>query len=195
MNKRLIKAIVTSLSLGVSGVSLAESTPAEVSALQAEAKSVIQTLASSLGKELKTAAQRDGLPAAIEVCNTKAIPITDDVSGMKGWTIGRTSLKLRNPNNAPDAWERKVLEQFALQADQGADLTKLAYSEVITATNGQKSLRMMKAIPVAQQCLACHGSELNPAVNAKLNSLYPHDNATGFKVGDLRGAFSLEKKL
>jgi len=167
-------------------------TPAE---LKAEAKTVIQTLAKNLMGELKATAQKEGLPAAIEVCNTKAIPMTDDVSGMKGWQISRTSLKLRNPQNAPDAWERKVLEQFAGQATQGADLKALAYSEVITDNSGQKKLRLMKAIPVAEQCLACHGSELKPAVSQKLQALYPHDNAKGFKAGDLRGAFSLEKAL
>ena len=156
---------------------------------------VIQTLAKNLMGELRATAQKEGLPAAIEVCNTKALPMTADVSGMKGWQISRTSLKLRNPQNAPDAWERKILEQFANQAVQGADLKTLAYSEVITDNTGQKKLRLMKAIPVAEQCLACHGSELKPAVSQKLQMLYPHDNATGFKAGDLRGAFSLEKLL
>lgn len=163
--------------------------------LKAEAKTVIQSLAKNLMGELKSAANEGGLPAAIEVCNTKALPLTDDISGMKGWQISRTSLRLRNPQNAPDAWERKVLEQFATQAEQGADLKKLAYAEVITADNGEKTMRLMKAIPVAEQCLACHGSNLKPEVSARLNELYPHDNATGFQAGDLRGAFSLEKQL
>ncbi|WP_417597473.1 Tll0287-like domain-containing protein [Oceanospirillum sp.] len=163
--------------------------------LKAEAKNVIQTLGKNLMGELKAAAQQGGLPAAIQVCNTKALPITDDVSGMKGWQISRTSLKLRNPQNAPDAWERQVLEQFATQAEQGADLKKLAYAEVITGDNGDKKMRLMKAIPVAEQCLACHGSNLKPEVGERLQVLYPHDNATGFKAGDLRGAFSLEKQL
>ncbi len=163
--------------------------------LKTEAKNVIQTLGKNLMGELKAAAEQGGLPAAIQVCNTKALPITDDVSGMKGWQISRTSLKLRNPQNAPDAWERQVLEQFATQAEQGADLKKLAYAEVITGDNGDKKMRLMKAIPVAEQCLACHGSNLKPEVGERLQALYPHDNATGFKAGDLRGAFSLEKQL
>lgn len=181
------------LALTTSSMAAAESPSPE--ALKAEAKTVIQTLAKNLMGELKSAAQEGGLPAAIEVCNTKAMPLTDDVSGMKGWQISRTSLKLRNPQNAPDAWERQVLEQFAAQAEQGADLKKLAYSEVITDSEGRKSLRLMKAIPVAEQCLACHGSQLKPAVSERLQVLYPHDNATGFKAGDLRGAFSLSKPL
>lgn len=181
------------LALTTSSMAAAESPSPE--ALKAEAKTVIQTLAKNLMGELKSAAQEGGLPAAIEVCNTKAMPLTDDVSGMKGWQISRTSLKLRNPQNAPDAWEREVLEQFAVQAEQGADLKKLAYSEVVTDASGRKSLRLMKAIPVAEKCLACHGSNLKPEVREPLQALYPHDSATGFKAGDLRGAFSLEKPL
>lgn len=191
---KLLKTLALLPALTVSSLVLAADTPTPAE-LKAEAKTVIQTLAKNLMGELKTTAQKEGLPAAIEVCNTKALPMTDDVSGMKGWQISRTSLKLRNPQNAPDAWERKVLEQFASQEAQGADLKTLAYSEVITDSTGQKKLRLMKAIPVAEQCLACHGSELKPAVSQKLQALYPHDNAKGFKAGDLRGAFSLEKAL
>ncbi|OOV86646.1 Tll0287-like domain-containing protein [Oceanospirillum linum] len=192
MKKNLtIPAMVVALSSSL--VAQAETQSSEQ--LKAEAKTVIQTLGKNLMGELKSAAQEGGLPAAIQVCNTKALPMTDDVSGMKGWQISRTSLRLRNPQNAPDAWERQVLEQFAVQAEQGADLKKLAYAEVITGDNGDKKMRLMKAIPVAEQCLACHGSNLKPEVGERLQVLYPHDNATGFKAGDLRGAFSLEKQL
>jgi hypothetical protein len=41
-------------------------------------------------------------------------------------------------------------------------------------------------------CLACHGESLEPAVAAKLAAAYPKDQATGFRAGDLRGAFWVE---
>ena len=40
---------------------------------------------------------------------------------------------------------------------------------------------------------ACHGGTLDPEVTAKLKELYPQDAATGFKVGDLRGAFTIRQ--
>jgi hypothetical protein len=38
-------------------------------------------------------------------------------------------------------------------------------------------------------CLGCHGKNIAPEVQAKLDELYPEDQATGFSEGDLRGAF------
>ncbi|MCV6589184.1 MAG: DUF3365 domain-containing protein [Marinobacterium sp.] len=163
--------------------------------LQGEAKTVIKALAGQLGGELKAAVKAGGPVAAIQVCNTKAAPITAQVSQQEGWTVSRTSLKLRNPNNAPDKWEQRVLEQFASQAAAGANLKKLAFSQVVVNDEGQKVFRMMKAIPVGQQCLGCHGSKIKPALAEKLDALYPQDQARGFNAGDLRGAFSLQKVL
>lgn len=166
-----------------------------IPALQAEGKTVIKALANELGGELKKAAKASGLDGAIQVCNTKAMPITARISATKGWIISRTSLKLRNPNNAPDNWEKGVLELFGKQASAGANLQKMAFSQVMMNDEGQKVFRMMKAIPVGDQCLACHGSQLKPAVASKLDALYPTDHARGFTAGDLRGAFSLQKVL
>ncbi|WP_027856709.1 Tll0287-like domain-containing protein [Marinobacterium jannaschii] len=167
---------------------------AEPAELKAEAKQAMMALAKNLSGELKTAMKSGGPGAAIEVCNTKALPITAQISEQQGWQIGRTSLKLRNAENKPDAWELKVLQQFADQAAQGANLKTLAYSEVVDV-GGQQQFRMMKAIPVQDKCLACHGSDIAAPVAAKLQQLYPQDQATGFKAGDLRGAFSLKKML
>jgi hypothetical protein len=41
----------------------------------------------------------------------------------------------------------------------------------------------------------CHGSNIASPIAAKINKLYPNDKATGFKLGDLRGAFSITETL
>jgi hypothetical protein len=51
----------------------------------------------------------------------------------------------------------------------------------------------MKAITTEGICLACHGKTLGPAVSKKISELYPSDHATGYSVGEVRGAFSLKK--
>jgi hypothetical protein len=55
----------------------------------------------------------------------------------------------------------------------------------------------MKALPVKQPCLSCHGEKDNIAepVQAKIKSLYPLDAATDFKLGDLRGAISIKQPM
>ncbi len=193
MKKRTVNLAILLSTLMAAQVTSADTVSTQ--SLEQEGKGVIKALASQLGKELKTTAKSEGLPAAIKVCNTQVQPITQQVSDAKGWDVARTSLKLRNPSNAPDAWERRVLEYFATQKTLGADLKTLAYSEVTTDESGQQVFRMMKAIPVSQQCLACHGGQLKPGIKAKLDELYPYDSATGFKAGDLRGAFTLKKML
>ena len=53
----------------------------------------------------------------------------------------------------------------------------------------------MKAIPTAQLCLACHGENIDSITRTRLEKLYPDDQAAGYKVGDIRGAFSITQPL
>lgn len=55
----------------------------------------------------------------------------------------------------------------------------------------------MKALPVAPLCLNCHGSAANipPGIKARLAQEYPHDRATGYALGQVRGAISVKQPL
>ena len=108
--------------------------------------------------------------------------------------VGRTSLKIRNELNAPDAWELSVLEQFEQRKAKGEPVKTIEYSEV-TQHNGNKVFRYMKAIPADDVCLMCHGENIADNLAAELGKLYPNDKATGFKKGDIRGAFTVVKVL
>lgn len=188
-------ALLAALSFSLTNAAIAEPTQDQLQQLQLQGKGVIKSLAMTLKGELEGAMKEGGPEAAIKVCNTKAAPLTESVSQQQGWIIGRTSNKLRNQENAPDAWEQKVLNKFQKQADAGINLKTLAYSEVITNPQGQDVFRMMKAIPTGEKCLGCHGSKIKPELSSQLDSLYPEDQARGFNKGDLRGAFSLQKVL
>jgi cytochrome c553 len=118
------------------------------------------------------------------------------VKGMKesGWEVGRTSLKVRNQDNAPDAWEEAVLKEFESRKAAGEDPMKLIKAEIVQE-EGRQFFRMMKAIPTAKACTKCHGEAIAEPVAAKLDELYPSDKARGYKEGDLRGAFTLKKPM
>ena len=60
-----------------------------------------------------------------------------------------------------------------------------------------KFVRYMKALPVAPMCLTCHGgaNDIPPAVKATLSREYPHDRATGYKAGEVRGAVTIKRPL
>lgn len=161
----------------------------------ASARGIVKEFAGALQRELG-AAMKDGGPVnAIGVCNIKAPAIAADVS-KNNWKVGRTSLKLRNANNAPDKWETEILKEFEARRAKGEEPAKLEHAEIVTA-GGKREFRYMRAIAIAPDapCLACHGEKLDPAVSEKLKTLYPKDQATGYKTGELRGAFTLRQSM
>ena len=89
-----------------------------------------------------------------------------------------------------------MLRDFERRAAKGEKLKTMFFAEVVEEPAG-KSLRYMKAIGVAPVCLSCHGSaeQISTTVQAKINTLYPHDKATGYKAGELRGAVSIKHPL
>jgi hypothetical protein len=139
-----------------------------------------------------------GAPAAsaLRVCAAVAQDLARKHE-QEGWRVRRISEKYRNPADEPDADERAVLERWAKAHDAGALKPTDEYEEVITE-NGQRHYRYMKPIFIAGPvCLQCHGApdKLAPGVREALQSLYPGDRATGYAVGDLRGAISVRIPL
>ncbi len=160
----------------------------------AKSRELVQAFAKTLKGELQQAMEAGGPTNAIGVCQKVAPEIAEQQSEESGWEVGRTALRLRNPANAPDAWELAALEQFEARKAAGEDVQTMERHETVSE-NGKSMFRYMKAIPTAELCTSCHGAELAPEVEAKLAELYPDDQATGFAVGDIRGAFTLEKPV
>jgi hypothetical protein len=48
---------------------------------------------------------------------------------------------------------------------------------------------------MGEPCLACHGEKLDAKVQGAIHALYPEDRAVGFRVGEVRGAFTLSRDL
>lgn len=159
-----------------------------------ESRQIIQKFAKTLKGELKTAMKAGGPINAIKVCNEKAMDITFNASKNSGVELSRTSLKIRNPLNKPEAWEKAVLLEFDKRRSNGESPKKMEFSEIVNV-NGKKQFRYMKAMGVAQPCLHCHGEKVLPEVTEKLSKLYPDDKATGYKKGDIRGAIVLTREL
>lgn len=160
-----------------------------------ESRTAAQKFGATLKDALQQAIQNGGPVNGIEVCHTKAAEIATDLSQQLGLLVGRTSLKIRNPENAPDNWELAVLKQFEARKAQGEPIDSLEFFAVIDDDQGQKTFRYMKAIPTASLCLACHGTHISSEVDTKLKELYPKDTARGYQEGDLRGAFTIAKPL
>jgi len=161
----------------------------------AEAKAIAMEFFASLKGELEAAMQSGGPAGAVVVCNAKAPVIAAEMSAKTGWAVARTSLKLRNPRqNAPDEWEQAVLLDFEKRHAAGEDVQSIAYAET-TESDGQKTFRFMKAIPTSEICLTCHGADIQPDIASAIDAVYPDDEAKGYELGDIRGAFTLSKPL
>ncbi len=184
----------------LAAVAIAQTSTAETAAPDdasrlAAARAASKDLAETLKGQLMAAIKSGGPASAINACKTIAPAVSGETSSKHALTVRRTSMKVRNPSNAPDAFEARVLADFVKKIEAGADPATLDYSETVS-DGGAKTFRYMKAIPTAAEpCLACHGSDVKPDVKAEISKLYPADTATGFKAGELRGAISVLQKV
>jgi hypothetical protein len=136
---------------------------------------------------LRSALQQDKThEIAMGTCSTIAMQMTNDYNKVSpNAKVRRTSLKYRNPANKPDATDKEVL--YRLEAvNDGRPV----------AVDMGNSYRVYRPLKIKQSCLACHGdrASLTPQVNKMLKDKYPHDLATGYKLGDFRGAVVAEIK-
>jgi hypothetical protein len=96
----------------------------------------------------------------------------------------------------PDTWEAETFEAFRERHADGEPYMGMSRAERVTQ-GSRAYFRYMQAIPMQGMCASCHGPKeaLAPEVRERLEERYPHDRATGFAVGDLRGAFSIRQPL
>lgn len=89
--------------------------------------------------------------------------LVDVVRELSDLRLHITSLKLLNPANTPDEWERRQLERF--NAGSGAS------SEFINK-DAKNTFRYMAPLKVNESCLKCHSHQ-------------------GYNLGDIRGGLSV----
>lgn len=197
MLRLTLQQLITTGFSGVLLCGLSMANASDMEAMKQEAAETTKAFVTQLGGAMKKEMQAGGPTAAVKVCSELAPQITGNISREKGWKVTRVGTRVRNPMlGTPDAWEQQVLAKFAERAGKGESFEKMAFAEVVEEPNG-KYFRFMKAIGVQGQCLACHGDKENMQKEVKdlLNQQYPHDQATGYKAGDLRGAVSIKRPL
>lgn len=150
----------------------------------------------ALSEKLMQSMKKNGAAESIKFCNEVASPVTDSLSSKYNASIKRTSNKLRNPRNQPDVIESQLLDAYQYSFDNQLEL-----NESVQMLEDEKSVLFTKPIMLNNPtCLNCHG-ELNKNLkdenNVLLKSLYPSDSATGYKLNDFRGMWSiiLDKKV
>ena len=159
----------------------------EATLTEAEATGKAQAAIGPFKKKLKAAlmsAISEGGPvAAVDVCHEVAPKLAAEASSAKV-TVGRSSHRLRNPDNAPADWLTPVLKELE-GLEQPAGATR-------TVALGEGRYGYVEAIVTGPPCLLCHGDNVAPEVEATIAAHYPKDEATGFSPGALRGVFWAE---
>jgi hypothetical protein len=160
-----------------------------------EARKAANQVLTQIRTEMMREMERTGPIRSIVVCKYSAPEMTSGVSRQTGMRVTRVSLKPRNRAlGEPDAWEQQILLDFERRLAKGEKVEALEASEMVTEPVG-RFFRYMKAIPVGQPCLACHGptASMSEGVKAQLASEYPHDRAVNYELGQVRGGISVKK--
>jgi len=145
----------------------------------------IDTFMGTLKPTLKSALQQDKTQEiAMGTCSSIAMKMTNDYNNISPKVkVRRTALKYRNPANKPDATDKQVMYRFLALND----------GKPVAVDMGDK-YRVYKPLKTKAKCLLCHGdiNQMSPKVLQIIKTKYPHDLATGFKLGEFRGAVVAE---
>jgi hypothetical protein len=184
----------------VSGMAVAQSTPPSTidASLVQSTRGIAGELLGQLGQKLKAAMSTDGPVAAVSVCKESAPAIARQLSIANDAKVTRVGTRVRNQNmGIPNAWQKEALTQFEARLAQGEKAADIEYWQVADNGHGKSELRYAKAIAVQPQCLSCHGSaqDIAAPLAEKLRIEYPNDQATGYSVGQLRGAVVVTRPL
>lgn len=131
------------------------------------------------------AMQTGGPVYAVEFCNLKASSIIDSLNTANNCVISRVSAKNRNPENG-------------LKTEADKNLWAIFESGTIKDSIIQENKKLVYYKPIKTAlpaCLKCHGElgfDIDSATSEKLQTLYPADLATGYKLNDFRGLWKIE---
>ncbi len=174
---------------------VALSAESQAAALQRGQTIVAETFG-VLSSNLQSAIQQGGVSNALPYCSLATSPLTSGMAQKHGVTLRRVSHKARNPANQADTVELAILKQFEAVLSGGSTTSPPA--AVVTNLTADAASFFAPIVLNNERCLKCHGApgrDIAPEDVAIIQQLYPHDAATGFKLGDLRGAWRIDFPL
>lgn len=112
------------------------------------------------------------------------------MAGRHGVGIRRITHKPRNPADTADPGELAVLRQF-----EAGIVGTNPPPPIVTRGAGDRVTFFAPILLNNPTCLQCHGeagSDIAPGTLAAIQRHYPRDQATGFRLGQLRGAWRID---
>lgn len=132
-----------------------------------------------LRRVLATKLQQGGVAAALSYCRPESYASTDSLAHILKATARRVSNRPRNPQH------QASLPASQLQPDT-ARLVARSTTELFTY---QRPITLSDAL-----CLRCHGTigeDITTADYALIKKNYPRDQATGYRLGQVMGAWQV----
>lgn len=157
-------------------------------------KAIAAETFASLRTNLQTAIQSGGISNALPFCSVAAAPLAATQARKHGVALKRVTHKARNPAGKASPIEMTVLAGFEKAL---ATSTNPPPGFATNLVAGQATF--FAPITINNElCLKCHGEPGKDIESANLEvirRLYPHDEAIGFKPGQLRGAWRIDFPL
>lgn len=144
-----------------------------------------------LGSNLQGAVTSGGISNALPFCSVSATPLTTGLADKHGVALRRVTHKPRNPADRADAAEMLILDSFELALHDSTNPPPPLVTNLLPG----KATFFAPIVLNKELCLKCHGEpdkDIASADLAIIRKLYPQDEATGFKMGQLRGALRID---
>lgn len=153
-----------------------------------------------LVKKVSSKVSEEGVAAAVDYCHsfapeygrTKNRQFGSELKekhNLNHFKFYRRSLRNRNPANYPEGVIKAVMLNWQQKEEKGQK------AEPVTVHEKGMYYTLMPIRVNSPLCLNCHGmvgEEIEKITYAKIKEKYPEDKATGYSMGDLRGAFVTE---
>ena len=193
MSRRQGRAGLVALALAAAACEPRPEQPAEAD-IQAARKAAV-TFDIRMKREITDRLERGEDPVAVYLAYADNVPGWGlEISNAGKIDFSRTAITVRNPANAPDAWEMRQMELFNFMADAGQDPESFEVAEIVQEGD-EKVFRWMRPTVMGESCMTCHGERVSDRIKLLLGQEYPLDDALGYSEGQLGGAYSVRKVL
>lgn len=163
----------------------------ESQAYTLKGQEIAQQTFKALSSNLKKAMSEGGVKNAVKFCNVNESVIVDSLSKHYDVSIKRTSHKLRNEKNKPNASEQEMIDYYLNASKTTEDL----FPEV--KRNTDNTVSFYAPIHLQPLCVTCHGTvgkTVSESDYKSILALYPNDKAVDFDIDEFRGIWSITFK-
>lgn len=165
-------------------------TPEETAEYLEQGKEIIKQSFMALSGQLAAAMQEGGVQNAVSYCNLHASPIIDSLSRVYNAEISRVTSRPRNQANMANVEEVDILADYLKVLSVDGPL-----SYFVQSTSREDVTFYGPILIISPLCLKCHGeigSEIASEDYELIRTLYPEDQATGYKHHELRGLWKVK---